>query len=223
MPAFIDITGRKFNRLRVVSQAANGRSRGSRWNCVCDCGARCIVAGYKLRTSYTRSCGCYKKEQASKANSAEIAGKRFGRLVAVRRIGTDSRRSAIWECRCDCGRISFLRPLALNSGNTRSCGCLRLDVHTKHGMWKDITYGSWRSMVYRCTNPRDRFWKRYGGRGIKVCARWLKSPINFKSDMGPRPSRSFSIDRIDNDGNYEPRNCRWATSKQQANNKGARR
>lgn len=124
-------------------------------------------------------------------------------------------------CICDCGQRVVVSRDHLRSGHTKSCGCSLKEfvgaAKTTHGKSKTAEYFVWSNMVQRCTNPKKERYPRYGGRGIKVCERWNVF-VNFIADMGPRPSLQHSIDRIDNDGNYEPGNCRWATRKQQQSN-----
>lgn len=158
----------------------------------------------------------------------DISGVRFGRLVAVERT-TDTTR-VVWRCTCDCGAISHVYSSNLIYGRTLSCGCLHRErasqANTTHGHSKgpkghrtSPTYNSWCAMIYRCTKPSSKKYPSYGGRGITVCSRWIESFENFLADMGPRPINAHSVDRFpDNDGNYEPGNCRWATATQQARN-----
>ena len=153
-----------------------------------------------------------------------MTGQRFGRLTVVERV--PSRAEAHWRCLCDCGNTSVLRGSILRDGQVRSCGCYLRDrlrrVNTVHGQavrgHMTPTYNSWMQMRRRCRDPKHGQWANYGGRGITVCDRWRDSFANFLADMGERPDGT-SIDRIDNDGNYEPGNCRWATPLEQSHNK----
>jgi hypothetical protein len=122
-------------------------------------------------------------------------------------------------CRCVCGRDSVRTVKTIVSGVSKSCGCMNIKNHTTHGMSNSRTYNIWQNMKNRCCNPKSTQYKWYGHRGISVCDRWKQSFISFLSDMGVCPSKAHSIDRINNDGNYEPGNCRWSTHKEQCNNR----
>lgn len=151
----------------------------------------------------------------------DLTGVRFGRLVAKERVRHPSGLT-FWLCRCDCGNESVVRACGLRSGHTKSCGCFNRQVaeerRTKHGLSRTPEYKVWLNIKDRCCNENSQEFHNYGARGICICDRWIHSFENFLEDMGARPSRLHSIDRIDNDGDYTQSNCRWATPKEQNNN-----
>ncbi len=153
--------------------------------------------------------------------AANVAGLRFGRLVAIERAGRNKAGMALWSCRCDCGGTATPTIYKLTGGHTTSCGCRQRTTRLTHGETsgrnRSPEFRAWQNMLKRCSNENHPQFKDWGGRGITVCERWrVFEP--FLADMGRRPSALHSIDRIDVDGNYEPSNCRWATKDVQQHN-----
>ena len=149
----------------------------------------------------------------------DLSGRRFGKLTVIKRIGTSSYGQPKWFCVCDCGITKEVFGNSLRSGATLSCGCLHRQRVTKHGKTGTREFTSWQQMLQRCYNPRHANYKDYGARGITVCERWRSSFATFLTDIGPRPSGT-SLDRYpNNNGNYEPTNCRWASPLKQGQNK----
>ena len=159
----------------------------------------------------------------------QLVGEKFGRLTVFTYSYNNKDGRRIWSCLCTCGAITYASTNDLRSGKKRSCGCI-LDEHRKSFVAKSVTHGKtntpeyivWESMRKRCGNPKHMHFNNYGGRGISVCERW-RDFANFFEDMGPRPSLKHTIDRVNNDGNYEPGNCRWATRSEQARNQRPRK
>lgn len=164
-----------------------------------------------------------------------LTGQRFGRLTAVKRVGTKNG-SPLWECICDCGRIIQVSTNHLRSGNTRSCGCIHKEQlvsrnikNAKHGYEGERLYGVWRAMKQRCSNSNRKDFSNYGGRGVVVCTEWLNDYVAFRKwafSNGYDPNASYmacTLDRIDVNKGYCPSNCRWVDMKIQANNRRRRK
>ena len=154
-----------------------------------------------------------------------LDGKTFGRWRVLAYFGSTKHHASLWVCVCSCGTEKVVSSAGLNSGRSRSCGCLHKEVvgrmKTKHGKHKTAIYSVWRSIKGRCLNKSDSAFPYYGGRGITVCKRWMKFE-NFYADMG-EPKPGMSIDRIDNDRDYRPSNCRWVDRNTQMRNTRANR
>lgn len=154
----------------------------------------------------------------------DVIGEKFNRLTILKYSYTNNHKKKVYTCLCDCGNVRDVVYGSLSSGLTKSCGCLKKEKSRinglknkdsgKHNMSNSTTYQSYADMKSRCYNQNHKKYDRYGGRGIKVCDRWLESFENFYEDMGEK-IKNCTLDRIDNDGDYKPDNCRWATITQQ--------
>jgi hypothetical protein len=155
-----------------------------------------------------------------------ITRDRYSNLIVISSAGQQGKRS-LWNCLCDCGNTKVVSLSDLRSKKVKSCGCLRIrtikELRTSHGLSTNTNlkseYGIWIKMKQRCNNPTCRYYKDYGARGITVCESWANSFEKFLSDMGSRPSKNHTIERVNNGGNYEPSNCEWATRQSQSYNR----
>lgn len=165
-------------------------------------------------------------------NPQDIIGQRFDRLLIIN-VDRNKKGKTVWICKCDCGNITVVPYSRLKSGNTKSCGCLHHDfvvsLKMRHGQAHSRFYNIWSEMKRRCNNPKSESYSRYGGKGIKVCSRWMEDFENFYQDMFLEYQKHVlkygenetQIDRIDSKGDYCPDNCRWATIEVQQNNKSS--
>lgn len=210
---------KEFNLLTVVEYVGH-YNKLDYWNCLCKCGGNIIVNGRSLLSGNTATCGCMHK-------NSWIVGKKFNRLFVEK---FDSKRGSYiyWKCLCECGEYTVVNTTHLITGDIKSCGCLWKEKKIKHGMDGTRFYYIWGGMTQRCLNKNHHAYKDYGGRGIKVCDEWLESFENFRDDMYEsylEHCKEFgedntSIDRYpNNNGNYELGNVRWATRKEQNNNR----
>lgn len=226
-----DLTGMRFTRLQAIRRVENSAPSPSspaghiRYLCKCSCGKEITVYSSALVAGLTCSCGCLQRERA-KENVKDLTGKIFGRLTVLRRdIENTTNRKAKWIVQCSCGngRMFSVPGSALLSGNTRSCGCLKRELSSLNNLkWTDeerMIVRHLAAMKQRCYNTSLPDYIHYGARGIKICAEWLndsKSFVEWAKKSGYKPG--LTIERIDCNGDYEPRNCCWISQEEQTKN-----
>lgn len=222
-----DYSGQVFGRLTAIRLSHHQKGKPI-WEFSCSCGKNHLAHIGNAVAGRSQSCGCLSAEIIAKKRG-DLTGKAFGRLIVMEEI-LKPQKGRWWRSVCECGNYCISPQRNLLSGKTKSCGCLQREAAAKqavvigagnatHGMTNSPEWIVWRAVLARCGNKKNPAYPEYGGRGIKVCDRW-RSFENFFADMGPRPSLEYSIDRYPNqNGDYEPGNCRWATMTEQNRNR----
>jgi hypothetical protein len=206
---FMDLTGKRFGSWTVIRRGFNSRHHKTCWWCRCDCGAKHLIESDNLRAGISTQCvPCSWRQKR-----IDLTGMKFGRWTALRPAKSLWSNGSSWLCKCDCGTEKINSSQILRDGRTKGC------FKCAYSRVDKLTRNSYSAMMGRCNNQDNPSYANYGGRGIYVCLRWQESILNFLADMGPRPCKEMTLDRINPNGNYEPENCRWADWETQAKNK----
>jgi hypothetical protein len=215
MGKFDYLKGRKIGKLTVIKESGKDKYGKTLFECNCECGNTTQITGSDLSRGHKKSCGCMSAVH-------DLVGKKYGRLTVIAQSGRNKRNRIQWLCRCECGTEKVVVGDELRRGKVLSCGCYRDEKLSKlsyrHGGYGTRLYKCWQGIIQRCTCTTHQSYENYGGRGITVCDEW-RDFANFKEwALVNGYKEDLTIDRKDNDGNYEPSNCRWATYETQENN-----
>ena len=215
---FKDVTGQKFENLTAIKRIGFNKAKKSVWLFLCDCGVQKEIVLSLVLTGKTKHCGCLKKYKIK-----DISGQKFGRLTAINFVKFNESRQIVWLFSCECGVQKEIAAFAVIKGKTKSCGCLSKDGKEKasfrHGGCGTRLYNTWVSMRERCSNPNSKDYKNYGGRKIRICEEWHDFSVFRDWSLNNGYADNLTIDRVDNNGNYEPSNVRFTTQTQQIRNR----
>jgi hypothetical protein len=227
VPAFIDLTGKRYGRLTAIRRTS--RRPGTWWRCKCRCGETVVVKSADIVSGNTRSCGCLRHDMSVELCKRRIKnivrGTRFGNLTVLHRSRKKLyARGVCWVCRCDCGKVIICWGSRLRVGKHTHCGCRTSEIISKgvttHGLSRTRIYRVLQRMIQRCHNPNHDGYFRYGGRGISVCSEWRYHPESFvRWSLANGYREGLTIDRIDNNKSYYSDNCRWIGWIPQARNR----
>lgn len=212
-----DLTNKRFGSLTAKEKVKKGRY--NYWMCFCDCGNTKLIRADHLTRGETTDCGCRAKRSA---RIVDRVGQRYGKLTVVDLAPTIGG-AARWVCKCECGNYAIVSANHLSNGSTKSCGCMKHAVgRGKYGYAKNESpklYGLWSTIKQRCENQNREKYSSYGGRGIKVCEEWKDPNAFIEWALNNGYQEGLQIDRINNDGDYSPQNCRWVTNKENCRNR----
>lgn len=220
--------GLKVGKLTLLKFAGRDKRSKKVWLCQCECGNKVERSDSNLKQSVSKGkpphCGCSPNWKGTNKRFKDLTGQQFGRLTVLNFHGKDKYSHNLWVCKCECSNVCIVSTNALETKRTNSCGCLKKELNTgkftTHGKTSDKLYKIYYSMINRCANESNKNYHNYGGRGIKICDEWANDFVIFYDwSIANGYKEHLSIDRIDVNGNYEPSNCRWATTKEQGNNK----
>lgn len=211
--------GDRYGHWVVIKEVEHKKGERRKLLCKCDCGNEKVVPFYHVVNGKSKSCGCYSWIE-KKTNIDDYIGKRYGKLVIIGEEPVGKYQHIKVRCKCDCGNEKVITLNSLKNGSTKSCGCIKYTDHGVQHKCKERLYRIRQLMLQRCNNPKAPNFHNYGGRGIGVCKEWEDDYFSFRKwALENGYNDSLTLDRKDNNGNYEPSNCRWVDMKVQSNNK----